>query len=215
MRGIFNYDGWLMQGLSKIADAIALGVLWVVFSLPIITMGASTTALYYTVHKVFRKNNGTVWASFWHGFKSNFKQATVLFVIIAIVGTLVFFSLYYGYSMYLAGAIAGLFMILLGLFDVVVLSWMSYLLPYASRFNASTKEILKNSGAIAFMNLGKSILLVAILLISGFLALNIPFMLVLMPVMSTWVTSCILEKIFRKYMTPEALAAEDANEETT
>ncbi len=215
MRGIFNYDGWLMQGLSKIADAIALGVLWVVFSLPIITMGASTTALYYTVHKVFRKNNGAVWASFWHGFKSNFKQATVLFVIIAIVGTLVFFSLYYGYSMYLAGAIAGLFMILLGLFDVVVLSWMSYLLPYASRFNASTKEILKNCGAIAFMNLGKSILLVAILLISGFLALNIPIMLVLMPAMSTWVTSCILEKIFRKYMTPEALAAEDANEETT
>lgn len=214
MRGIFNYDGWLMQGLSKIADAIALGVLWVVFSLPIITMGASTTALYYTVYKVFRKDNGTVWASFWYAFKSNFKQATILFVIMAIAGGFVFFSLYYGYAMYLAGAIAGLFMILLGLVDVIILSWMSYLLPYASRFNASTGEILKNCAAIAFMNLGKSILLVAILLVACFLALNIPIMLVLMPTMCTWVTSCLLERIFRKYMTPEALAAEDANEET-
>lgn len=208
MKGIFHYDGWLAQALSKITDALFLGLLWLVFSLPIITIGASSTALYYTVHKVLRKGSETVWSAFWRAFKSGFKQSTVLFVIMAIVGAMVYFSLYYGYSMYLAGALEGLFMIVLCLFDLMVVAWLSYLLPYTARFNAPTGEILKNCAAIAFINILPSVALVAVWLITWFLAFNIPLMLLVMPVIGTWLTSSILERIFRKYMTEEALAAE-------
>ena len=213
MKGLFNYDGWLMQGLSKITDALFLGVLWLTFSIPVVTIGASTTALYYTVHKVLRKNNGTIWLVFWHGFKTGFKQSTLLFTVMVAAGLVVFFGLYYGYSMYLVGAMEGLFLFVLFLFDLMVLAWISYLLPYAARFNAPTKEILKNSAAIAFANIVPSIALVVIWVITWFLALNIPLMLLVMPVMGTWITSCILERIFRKYMTEEALAADNADED--
>ena len=213
MKGIFNYDGWLMQALSKVADIIIIGLLWLVFSLPIITIGASTTALYYTVHKVLRKGTGTVWSAFWKAFKSGWKQSTVLFVVVVIVGVAISLSLYYGYVMYLAGALEKLFIIFLCVLDVLALAWLSYLLPYASRFNARTGEILKNCAIIAFANIVPSIGVVAVWLITWFLALNIPIMLLIMPVIGTWVTSCILEKVFRKYMTEEALAAENADED--
>lgn len=208
MKGIFHYDGWLAQALSKITDALFLGLLWLVFSLPIITIGASSTALYYTVHKVLRKNNGTVWAEFWKAFKSCFKQSTVLFLVMAIVGVIVFYSLYYGYMMYLLGKLEGLFMIFLCAINLLILSWLSYVFPYAARFNAPTGEILKNCAAIAFINILPSVALVAVWLITWFLTLNIPLMLLVMPVIGTWLTSSILERIFRKYMTEEALAAE-------
>lgn len=213
MRGIFHYDGWLMQSLSKIADMLFLGLLWLAFSVPIITIGASTTALYYTVYKVLRKGNGTVWREFRKAFKAGFKQSTVIFVIIAIVGILVYLSLYYGYSMYLAGVLEGLFMIVLCVFDLLVLGWLNYLLPYAARFNAPTKEILKNCAAIALINIVPSAVIVAIWLVTWFLALNIPLLLIIMPVVGCWFTSCILEKVFRKYMTEEALAADAADKD--
>ncbi len=210
MRGIFNYDGWLMQSLSKVADALILGLLWLAFCIPVITIGASTAALYYTVHKVLRKGNGTVLAEFWKAFKSGFKQSTVLFLVMVIVGIMIFYSLYYGYSMYLADALESLFLIVLCVFDLLILGWLSYLLPYNARFNATTKEILKNCAAIAFINIFPTVCVVTIWLVTWFLAFNIPLMLVIMPVLGAWLTTSILEKVFRKYMTEEAIAEEAA-----
>lgn len=214
MKGIFNYDGWLMQSLSKVADALILGLLWLAFCVPVITIGASTAALYYTVHKVIRKGNGTVLAEFWRAFKSGFKQSTILFLVMAIVGIMIFYSLYYGYTMYLAGALEEIYMIVLCVFDFLIVGWLSYLLPYTARFNATTKEILKNCAAIAFINIFPTVGVVAIWLVTWFFSFNIPLMLVLMPVFGAWMTTSILEKVFRKYMTEEALAEEAAADDT-
>ena len=202
-----------MQSLSKIADALILGLLWLAFCIPVITIGASTASLYYTVHKVLRKGNGTILAEFWKAFKAGFKQSTVLFVVMVIVGLIVYCSLYYGYSMYLAGALEVLYIIVLCAFDLMVLGWLGYLLPYTARFNATTKEILKNCAAIAFINIFPTVGVVAIWLVTWFLALNIPPMLLILPVFSAWITSSILEKVFRKYMTEEAIAEEATAED--
>ena len=57
MKGIFGYDSPLMGALTAIGDCICLSVLWIVFSLPVVTIGASTTALYAAAYHAVRKKD--------------------------------------------------------------------------------------------------------------------------------------------------------------
>lgn len=50
MFGLFKYDSPFVQICNKIVDCICLSVLWLVTSLPVLTIGASTTALYYAIN---------------------------------------------------------------------------------------------------------------------------------------------------------------------
>ena len=58
---MFSYNSKFYQTVSQILDCIVLSFLWIVSSLPIITIGASTTALYYAVDKVIRREEGNVY----------------------------------------------------------------------------------------------------------------------------------------------------------
>ena len=52
-----------------------LNFLWVIFSLPFFTIGASTTALFYVTGKIIRDENyKSLTGAFWHSFKNNFKN---------------------------------------------------------------------------------------------------------------------------------------------
>ena len=79
-----------MRFLTKLFDVMYLSILWFVFSIPIITIGASTTAMYYATVKVIRRDRGYIFQEFWKSFKLNFLQATLSWIII-VVGTLLFF----------------------------------------------------------------------------------------------------------------------------
>ena len=51
MGNFFSTDGPLFEGMAYIINIIYVSVLWILFSIPIITIGASSTALYYTDRK--------------------------------------------------------------------------------------------------------------------------------------------------------------------
>ena len=67
-------------------ESCYLNLLWFVCSIPIVTIGASTTALYYAALKVVRDEDSHVGAAFFRSFRQNFKQATVLWLILLGVG---------------------------------------------------------------------------------------------------------------------------------
>ena len=60
MGNLFNYDNKFFEIINKIVDCFFAGTLWILFSIPVITFGASTTAFYYTVHKSLRGNRGYI-----------------------------------------------------------------------------------------------------------------------------------------------------------
>ena len=68
--------------MVKLCYACFLNLLWMVCSLPIITIGASTTALYYACLKIVREEDFSAASLFFRSFKQNFKQATVLWLIL-------------------------------------------------------------------------------------------------------------------------------------
>ena len=78
-------DGPLFEGMAYIINIIYVSVLWILFSIPIITIGASSTALYYTVTKVIRHGRSYIFREFWQSFKSNLKQSTAVWLIYLVM----------------------------------------------------------------------------------------------------------------------------------
>ena len=78
MNRLFSLDGKLFHILSRIADLILLNVLWLLSSLPIITIGASTTALYYVMLKIVKNEDSYIIRSFFHSFFQNIRQSTII-----------------------------------------------------------------------------------------------------------------------------------------
>ena len=74
MKGLFRWDSPFSQKLALVGNLIMLNILWIVCSLPIITMGAATTALYYTVFQYQTNGEDAVFRPFFRGFAKNFKQ---------------------------------------------------------------------------------------------------------------------------------------------
>ena len=82
----FSYESKFSQLLLKLCYACYLNLLWFVCSIPIVTIGASTTALYYAALKVVRDEDSHVGAAFFRSFRQNFRQATVLWLILLGIG---------------------------------------------------------------------------------------------------------------------------------
>ena len=82
MSGIFSYDNPIMSAISKIANCILLNMLFLICCIPIVTAGASFTAMYYTIEKNIKNNRGYVCSSFFISFKENLKKATPVWLLI-------------------------------------------------------------------------------------------------------------------------------------
>ena len=95
LSGIFNYDNPVWRFIGKLCDVLILNVLWIICSIPLVTMGASTTAVYYVTLKLVRDEEGPIIRSFFKSFKENLKQATVIWLILLMVGGLLGFDLYF------------------------------------------------------------------------------------------------------------------------
>ena len=78
----FNEDNFLHQFFLFLGKLIGLNLLWMISSIPIITIGASTTALYYCTLKLHKDKDISTWKSFWKSFRGNFLQSTILWVLL-------------------------------------------------------------------------------------------------------------------------------------
>ncbi len=209
MSEFFNVDNKFFQGLGKIIDCVCLSLLWVLFSTPIITAGAATTALYYTVNKVIRNNRGYIWGEFWSAFKSNFKQSTVVGLLLLLLYVLMGVDCYIMYQYAKAGESYGSFYVVFIVMMALMTVWANYLFPYMARFANQTKLVLKNCALISIANFPWSILLFVIFLIALVVFILVPASIFILPCIYMVFANLILEKVFKKYMTPEDLAAEE------
>ena len=70
MNRLFNIDNPIMQFISKIFDLVLLNLLFILFSIPVITAGASLSALYYVSLKILRGEDPYIWQNFFQSFPS-------------------------------------------------------------------------------------------------------------------------------------------------
>ena len=203
MRRLLDINNPIMRFLTAMFDLMALSVLWVVFSLPIFTMGAASTALYSAVYHHVRKGEDYLWNSFFSAFKENFKRSTLTWLVaLAILGFLGADALLLR-SLILQGYSFGWFYGVTLALVVLALTWTVYLAAYAARFNGTVKEVLRYSFMLLRAHPVK-MLCVMVLVIGGMaLALTLPATVVFIPATVYWGATFPIEWTFLKHMRPE------------
>lgn len=84
MNDFFDLDAPLFRFLTRVADMVILSLLWLIGSLPLFTLGISSTALYYAVNKSLIEDRGTVSEEFFRAYRRSFRQATLSFLALAV-----------------------------------------------------------------------------------------------------------------------------------
>ncbi len=190
----FGPYGAVYQIAYGIYQLLLLNLLWLVFSLPIFTMGASTTALFFVTGRLVRKERcPSLLAEFWESFKLNFKQATVIFGLLALG---LFISIFNLSNIRAFGSLAAvlypvnfLFLLLLAAVSLVVF-------PILAKYHLTVKDCLKAS--VYFVLRHRLTTLAALMAVPGLyilLSLNLGFYAVLMSAYAFWVSYVTRDKI--------------------
>lgn len=158
MAEFFNLDNPIWRFMGKVFDMMVLTVLWVVTSLPVFTIGASTTALYYAGMKLAKDQEGYVVKDFFYSFRENFRQATFMWCILAGLGIFLITDLtwYYQFKSGVGVMIFFMFVILTAFYIMI----LTYTFPLLARCQAGIKKILMLAFMIAVKNIGWTILMI-------------------------------------------------------
>lgn len=142
MRELFKVDGIVYKSLYLVYQLMMLNILWFVFCLPVITAGASTTALYYVVGKIIRKEEAKEFRDFFRSFRENFKTATAIWLMLCAAYIAIFTNLtYFNYTAWFSS-----FMYIIQLPILVQLVIINVLVfPLLSRYEISVMKAIKAS----------------------------------------------------------------------
>ena len=199
---ILSYDSKFSQLLLKLCYACYLNLLWLVCSLPIVTVGASTTALYYSCLKIVRDEDSHVGACFFRSFRENFKQATALWLILLGLGLFLAGDGYIVYHLRQSaeGAMAVVWTLILAMViagAIVYVIVLEYVFPLVASVSNTNTAMLKNAFLIGTHYLFATILVFAVhfamffVVVAWFTPLII-FGEGLCAVISAWLLSSIL-----------------------
>lgn len=174
----FSYDSKFGQLFIKLSYGCCLNILWLVCSLPIITIGASTTALYYTSFKIAKDEGSFITTMFFRSFRQNFKQATVIWLImlatgVVIVADAILLGQLRATSTGTAAVIWTLLLAAIFACMIVYVIVLAYIFPLLSIASNTTANMFKNAFLIGTHYLFVTILVVLIHYVMFFLVVNV------------------------------------------
>ncbi len=204
---MFNLDGKFFGVLSRLADLVILNILFWMCCLPVVTIGASITALYAVTKKMAEDREGYIFKGFFVAFKDNFRQSTIMWLILLVPVVIVSVDLHIS-NLMKAGIAQTFFKGFLLLAWLLIVFEMIYAFALQSTFENTVKNTLKNALLISLVHTPQS-LVMAFLALSPFIALlyfGEFFGTELLVILLIWfsgtayLNSLMLIKIFKKYM---------------
>lgn len=203
---IFKIDSPIFNGLSRICDFLLLNLLWVLCSIPIITIGVSTTALYYCMMKINRERDSGIIKMFFKSFRQNFKQGCILTIIFLFCGISLYVDIQACKT--IGGALENIITVILLVLVVIWGVMISYSFPLLAQFDNTIKNTLKNSLILAISNIKKTVpifILNAVPVVMFFglpyvFAFCLPLLLTFGVALIAFINSKILISVFDKYI---------------
>ena len=165
---LFSLDSPVMKALSFIGDLIILNVLFLACCIPLVTIGASATALYTISMRMAAKDDRGILKPFFRAFKENFKKATVIWLTFLLIGAVLALGITMIYLN--QSAFSNLIKVLYGVVILVYLVGLSWVFPLQAKFENSVKNTIKNAFIIGISRIGNSIVIAILLLIPVLMA---------------------------------------------
>lgn len=155
----FSIDSPLYRFLSKLMDVLKLNFLWILFSLPVITIGASTVAAMSVAIKMTDDEEGYIGRSFVKAFKENWKQGTLLWLITAVAC----YALYLDFQLFEAVEGNPIMFLVIGIVSAaLVIVALIYAYPLLARYENTLFKTIQNSIDISRKYFGRTLLLVIV-----------------------------------------------------
>ena len=221
MGRFFNMDNKFFTFMNKVADLCILNIVCLICCIPIITAGASITAMYYVTLKMVRNEEAYIIRSFFKSFRQNFRQATVINLIMLVVGAVLYLDIRVANGM--PGSAGSVFHVIFMAFAIVYFVLFLYVYPILARFYNSVKNTIKNALFMAIRHLPYTVVMILIglcpiliLFVQSYAiqsTLIVLFLLMGFGVIA-YCNSFFLTKIFDNYMPKDEEAAVDTETES-
>lgn len=207
MNQFLGVDSKLVQFFTLLGNLILLNLLWILTSLPIITAGAASAAMYAVIFQYAEGTDDAVLKPFIKSFLSNFRQSTLLWIPICLLFIMLGIDMVFLIGNAASG-IAPLLWVPVVLISFLTAVILTYSFPLIAKFSAPLRNVLRNSVCLFFLNFFPS---------AGILMLNLlPWGLMLLAPrlffrtgilwfllgfsLIAYLNSRILLKIFKKYL---------------
>ena len=169
MKNLFHVNGPLIQFFLTLRDFVVLNILWIIFSIPIITIGASTSALYSVTFKIAQDKDTYVGKQFINAFKENLRQATKIELILFIPALCLGFGLFFWATF--ESVVGTVISTLCIIFLLMLVGTAIFAFPLVGRYENTTLQTIRNS--LYFCMNNKPFTLIFMLLIVGGFILNV------------------------------------------
>lgn len=203
MGGFFRLDSPFMNFLGKVADLMILNVITIVCCIPVFTSGAALTAMFSVLLKMVRKEEPSIVKSYFKSFKENFKQSTILWLIMfVIIGFLAF-----DYYMFLHDPTGNAFpqavRIMVIAVTVIAAAFMIYIFPLQSRFANPVNKTIRNAFFVAFGNLPITIAILVIYVVFALIYASFyqitPVVILMGLTIPNYFACMLINTIFKKF----------------
>lgn len=221
MSKMLDMNGKIFRVMSRVGDTLLLNLLMILCSLPVVTIGAATAAVYDMSLRLLRKEEGYIIPGYFKAFRSNFKQATELWiiclaVIVIMIGDLLARPYLPQFTLPLS--------VVAGIQGVLLLAVALYAFPMLVRYENTLGCVLYNSAVLALYNLPKTAIMVLISLLPVVVFLYVPLPdLLIAPFITLclllwfggaiYLNSMLIRGIFQQQFGSEVTAREESEEE--
>ena len=211
-----NYNSPFIRMLETIANMLIVSFLWLIFSLPVITLVSSSCALYHTTNKIIfgpGRGNG-VWKDFFESYKLNLIPGIKLTLLVIVAGLFVAEGLWTGYQIYKINIWGMLYMLLGVLVFAVVITTIVHIPPILSRFYASTLSIVRMAAYFAMKKPLRSFFYLVLFLFMVLAVESFPLALLIVPGLYADLVRTYLENDLKKFIEDNELQDAEKEEES-
>ena len=209
MNGFFNENNILHVALLKIWDIVLANLLFILCSIPLVTIGPSFTALFHCTLRMVKGNNAGTLKTFFHAFKQNFKQSLIVWIFTVLSAFMLYNNFFFLKDQ--GGIFAQALLYLTFAMALLLIIINLYIYAVIAAFEGTLSMHLKNSFIFASLNFFKTILI--------FILWTLPMAMTFVDVglqplyvfcwffflfgLLTYITSMAFYKMFRPYLDPD------------
>lgn len=156
---MFSPDSRIMQFLGRFADLVLLNIVFLLTCLPVFTIGAAVTAMYSLTFQMMREEARGIWKSYFCAFKANFRQSTLCWglTLFLIVPGLIYFD-----RLFQMGGLLRWLCLPFLLIVLICLMMVSYLFPWISQFENTTRQALQNALIFSISHLPRTVCILVV-----------------------------------------------------
>lgn len=165
---IIDPNSPLIQALGKLSDVIICNMLFCIFSLPLLTMGAALSAMHSCMMLLIEdKEDDLIVKDFWRAFKQNFKQATALWLL--CIPVIVLLLAFYFVTSSMIGFLGRAYLFPYFILLVLFICGFLYLFPIQARYKLRIRDIIRNAWLLSIAALPWTVLCLAVIAAALFL----------------------------------------------